>query len=122
MSAPIRISAIMITATRNCLVANVGVGCASPSLFDSVVLFGSSSILFIKQSLGSGWSWDNTLSWRQPIRLALFKLRHRSLQDTEHHWNKEQCGDGGHEQAANHRPAQRRILLAAFAQSQSHRH
>ena len=40
---------------------------------------------------------------------------------TEYRRHEEQCGAGGEDQAADHRAAERRILLAAFAHAERHR-
>src|SRR6478735_10432136 len=47
---------------------------------------------------------------------ALFLVYH-----TKHHGNKHQGGDGRKDQAADHGAAERRVLLAAFAEPKRHR-
>src|SRR5882724_13051225 len=43
------------------------------------------------------------------------------VNNAEHHRDKEKRGDGGEDQAADHGAAERRILLAAFAEAERHR-
>src|ERR1700688_4977736 len=45
-----------------------------------------------------------------------------SMDDRKHARNEKQCRHGCKQQASNHRAAQRRVLFAAFAQPNRHRH
>src|SRR5207302_7061158 len=47
---------------------------------------------------------------------AMFLVYH-----TKYHGNKHEGGDGREDQAADHGPSQRRVLLAAFAEPERHR-
>ena len=55
------------------------------------------------------------------VRPRLRLRRAAAVQQAEDGRDEEQRGDGGHDQAADHGAAERRVLLAAFAQAERHR-
>src|ERR1700761_5486391 len=64
-----------------------------------------------------GWWWVLTL-----LKLLLdMQLRRFASKEAIYNRNKEQRGKRRHAQSPDDRPAQRRVLLAAFAETQTHR-
>src|SRR5579862_2988899 len=61
---------------------------------------------------GSGWDMDFSSAG---LRRRLWAVA--PVNNAEHDRDKEQCGNGGKDQAADHRTAERRILLAPLTQA-----
>src|SRR6201986_599674 len=84
----------------------------------------STNAMPARRSRWGGWRTGFPSGWDMAGPSKVGVLRRRlcvaPMNDAEHHRNKEKCGDGGEEKAADHGTAERRILLATIAQAEGH--
>src|SRR5882724_10720542 len=99
-----------------------GSGCGSCST-SPCSLFSSSSVLIAVAFLAPVQAFERALLFLQQFGiLRRQRCWFTALQNAVHHGDKEQRAEGGDDQTANHRPAERCVLLSAIAKTEGHRH
>src|ERR1700730_13404039 len=78
------------------------------------------AVIYIKRSLGCVGGRTEVFRWDIFFRFSRADRGHLSMQEAEHHGHEKQSGESGEEEAADDAAAKRRILFAAFTETERH--